>query len=63
MAKLNVRVIVGVVFAPVGLLLLGVAAALAVSSAGFTHVDPSLGATYPDGVVRWVATEIITPSQ
>lgn len=31
--------------------------------AGLTHVDLSLGAPYPDGVARWVADEIVTPSR
>ena len=64
MAKLDARVLLGRVFASVGLLLLGVAAALAVSSAGFdrtaertegTVVDfrYSDGSAYP--VVRYVS--------
>jgi len=31
--------------------------------AGFTHIILSLPTPYPDGVARWVADEIVTPSQ
>jgi alkanesulfonate monooxygenase SsuD/methylene tetrahydromethanopterin reductase-like flavin-dependent oxidoreductase (luciferase family) len=31
--------------------------------AGFTHIVLSLRAPYPDGVARWVANEVITPSR
>ena len=64
MAKLDVRVLVGRIFVAVGLILLGVAAALAVSSAGFTRTAEraegtvvdfrySEGAAYPH--VRYVS--------
>ncbi len=32
-------------------------------AAGFTHIVLSLSAPYPDDVARWVAVEIVTPSQ
>ena len=31
--------------------------------AGFTHIVLSLTTPHPDGVARWVADEIVTPSQ
>jgi hypothetical protein len=31
--------------------------------AGFTHIVFGLRTPYPDGVARWVADEIVTPSQ
>jgi uncharacterized protein DUF3592 len=52
MAKLNVRIIVGAVFAPVGLILLGVAAALAVSSAGFASTADRAKGTVVDLAYR-----------
>ena len=52
MAKPNVRVIVGGVLAPVGLLLLGVAAALAVSFAGFAKTAERAEGTVVDLVYR-----------
>ena len=38
-------------------------AAAAAIDAGFTHIVLSLRTPYPDGVARWVADEIVTPSQ
>ena len=38
-------------------------AAGAAIGAGFTHIVLSLRTPYPDGVARWVADEIVTPSQ
>ncbi len=35
----------------------------AAADAGFTDIVLSLGAPYPDGVARWVAEEIVTPSR
>jgi Protein of unknown function (DUF3592) len=52
MARLNVGVIVGGVFAPVGLILLGVTAALLVSSAGFASTAERAEGTVVDLVYR-----------
>ena len=39
----------------------GVGGGGAAADAGFTHVDLSLRAPYPDGGARWIADEIVTP--
>jgi alkanesulfonate monooxygenase SsuD/methylene tetrahydromethanopterin reductase-like flavin-dependent oxidoreductase (luciferase family) len=36
---------------------------VAAIDAGFSHIVLSLSTPYPDGVVRWIADEIVTPSQ